>query len=175
MGTWLGTQNFSLYRNEPLKYYYYKTDNGQWLKLIPYHEIFPIILFFANKWAVYAWNFMDVFIATLCRAIYFKFETLHSKADMELGLSHMKFQGNFFHCSFCVAVKASVSNVLQIMSNGVTLLRTFILYAKRSKKWMNSYLRLSSPRMLQMCISFVLRLAVRFFTSMHNLRNQICF
>ncbi|CAL8102663.1 unnamed protein product [Orchesella dallaii] len=55
---------------------FYKRSHSHWALYIPYNPIVTFLLFLTNKWALYIWNFGDVFIAVLARAVYFRFSAI---------------------------------------------------------------------------------------------------
>jgi len=44
--------------------------------LIPSSDIAAVFAFVSNKLAIYSWNFADILIGVLSRAIYFRFKAL---------------------------------------------------------------------------------------------------
>lgn len=74
--------------------HYYMEAHGQYLRIIPYNIVVSILLFLCNKWAVYAWNFGDILISVIARAVYKRFqlhlEDLQEKLDGNIILAHGK-------------------------------------------------------------------------------------
>ena len=60
---------------------YYIRSHENWAGLIPYHPILGIYVFLSNKFALYAWNYMDITIALLSRALYQKFKVLCKQGE----------------------------------------------------------------------------------------------
>lgn len=71
---------------------YYTEAHGQYLRIIPYNMVVSIVLFLCNKWAVYAWNFGDILISVIARAVYKRFqlhlEDFREKLDGNIVLAH---------------------------------------------------------------------------------------
>ncbi|CAG7670356.1 unnamed protein product [Allacma fusca] len=55
-----------------------------WASFLPENFITASLMFLSNKLAFYSWNFMDLFIVVLARAMYFKFKALCLQAKSEL-------------------------------------------------------------------------------------------
>lgn len=53
---------------------YYVNSHPQHASIIPYNIVLAIGVCLCNKWAVYAWNFGDVLISVIARAIYKRFQ-----------------------------------------------------------------------------------------------------
>ncbi|OXA42858.1 Gustatory receptor for sugar taste 64f [Folsomia candida] len=68
---------------QPLQYYY-ENSHKQWSLMIPYHATAAIGVFLCNKWAVYAWNFGDIFIAVISRGLYGKFKRFVESVEEKL-------------------------------------------------------------------------------------------
>jgi hypothetical protein len=54
-------------------------------EILPPNAFLDIFLFVSNKLAFCAWNFTDLLIIILCRALYFKFRILQQVADKFVG------------------------------------------------------------------------------------------
>lgn len=59
--------------DKPILQYYYEVSHTHWSDMIPYHPLMAVWVFVCNKLAVYAWNFGDIFIAVVSRALYGQF------------------------------------------------------------------------------------------------------
>ncbi|CAG7717220.1 unnamed protein product [Allacma fusca] len=60
---------------------YFINCNYQWSVLVAYHHALNLFTFVNNKLALYAWNYADITIILLSRAIYFKFQALNSQGE----------------------------------------------------------------------------------------------
>jgi len=73
---------------------YYVEAHGQYLRIIPYNIVVSILLFLCNKWAVYAWNFGDILVSVIARAVYKRFqlhlEEFKEKLEGNILLAHGK-------------------------------------------------------------------------------------
>ncbi|ODM89736.1 Gustatory receptor for sugar taste 64a [Orchesella cincta] len=55
---------------------YYKGFHKSWWYYISYNPVVAIIAFIQHKWTLFAWNYIDILIAVLGRALYYKFKIL---------------------------------------------------------------------------------------------------
>ena len=55
-----------------------------------------IFVFITNKFTLYSWNFADVLIIVLSRALYYKFKMLNEAAEMKLVHGEKVSNGNTF-------------------------------------------------------------------------------
>ena len=58
--------------------YYMEHTQPKWSAVVPYNFWLSLLIFLWNKFCLYGWNFIDIFITILSRAIYFKFKILAS-------------------------------------------------------------------------------------------------
>ncbi|CAL8093415.1 unnamed protein product [Orchesella dallaii] len=70
----------------PIHKMYYWRGHVFWNNVVGYHPIFMVIAFFTHKWVLYGWNYIDVFMALFCRALYYKFKVLCKAAEDTLFL-----------------------------------------------------------------------------------------
>ncbi|CAG7727747.1 unnamed protein product [Allacma fusca] len=63
---------------------YYVRSHGQWVEIVPYHAAIAVYVFISNKLALYAWNYLDITIIVLARAVYFRFKALYDLGEAEL-------------------------------------------------------------------------------------------
>ena len=71
---------------------YYTNNHARWEELVPYNTFMGLYTFLADKLAWYSWNYADVLIYILARALSFKFQALYRQS--EVILDHRKyFQG----------------------------------------------------------------------------------
>ncbi|ODM89734.1 Gustatory receptor for sugar taste 64f [Orchesella cincta] len=68
-----------------IKMYYWR-GHTYWNGVVGYHPIFAVIAFLVHKWVLYGWNYIDVLMALICRALYFKFKVLCRAAEDTLFL-----------------------------------------------------------------------------------------
>ncbi|CAG7722153.1 unnamed protein product [Allacma fusca] len=60
---------------------YYVRSHQLWANVIPFNLAVSIFVFISNKIGLYAWNYMDLTIVILARAMYFKFKALTLEAE----------------------------------------------------------------------------------------------
>lgn len=60
--------------NKTILQWYYEDSHEDWAEVIPYNAWITATVFVCNKWAVYAWNFGDVFVTILSIALYGQFK-----------------------------------------------------------------------------------------------------
>jgi hypothetical protein len=92
----------------PLEYYY-ENSHKEWAKMIPYHSTAAIFVFLCNKWAVYAWNWGDVLISVISRALYGKFKWF-DKSVKETLLKPSS--GIYFNRINCLKTKYCISKYI---------------------------------------------------------------
>lgn len=66
-----------------LKMYYHEFHGG-WIKFLDFNSPVAVFGFVYHKFVLFSWNFMDILIALLGRALYFKFKTLCDMTDITL-------------------------------------------------------------------------------------------
>jgi len=64
--------------------YWWTTEYNRFTHLIPYNFPLSLALYVFNKWCLYAWNFGDIFIAVISRALYKRFQLHHQAAQIAL-------------------------------------------------------------------------------------------
>ena len=52
---------------------------GHIANFIPHHDVFAVLLILSNKLALYAWNYQDILIMVMSRALYFRFDALANR------------------------------------------------------------------------------------------------
>ncbi|CAL8093411.1 unnamed protein product [Orchesella dallaii] len=67
--------------NAPIHKMYYWRSHAVWNNAVGYHPIFLVIAILTHKWVLYGWNYIDVFMALFCRALYYKFKVLCKAAE----------------------------------------------------------------------------------------------
>ncbi|CAL8093436.1 unnamed protein product [Orchesella dallaii] len=67
---------------------YYERSHGQYANVIPYNVVLAIGVFLCNKWAVYAWNFGDILIAVIARAVYQRFKLHHEDLKSKISVGN---------------------------------------------------------------------------------------
>ncbi|CAL8110756.1 unnamed protein product [Orchesella dallaii] len=60
---------------------YYDRHHTNWSLLVPFHPILGTLLILANKFALYAWNYADLLVVVLCRALAFRFAALYRQVE----------------------------------------------------------------------------------------------
>ena len=56
----------------------------QWKSLVPYNPWTAVYLFFMNKCVIYGWNYCDVLIILIARALFMKFKLLNTQVEERL-------------------------------------------------------------------------------------------
>ncbi|ODM93662.1 Gustatory receptor for sugar taste 64a [Orchesella cincta] len=61
---------------------YYDRHHTNWSLLVPFHPIIGTLLILANKFALYAWNYADLLVVVMCRALAFRFAALYRQVEI---------------------------------------------------------------------------------------------
>lgn len=64
--------------------YWWIHQCNRFTDLIPYNALLSTFLFLLNKWCLYAWNFEDILIITMARAVYMRFMLHYEATKMAL-------------------------------------------------------------------------------------------
>ncbi|CAG7828156.1 unnamed protein product, partial [Allacma fusca] len=64
---------------DPLRSYFYN-HHYRWSTQFPYHVALSCLFFIWNKLSLYAWNFVDIFVIIVSRALYFQFRAIEKHA-----------------------------------------------------------------------------------------------
>ena len=119
---------------------YYIRSHESWASLVPYHPILGIYVFLSNKFALYAWNYMDITIALLSRALYQKFKVLCKQGEALLVAGGDGY-GNLYNFHFQTSAVRKTINVClkQMLKNGRSSQRTTRHYAPCFSKSVPSF------------------------------------
>lgn len=62
----------------------YYNDCSNWANLFEYNWVIALAAIVQKRWMVLVWNYMEVCIAVIGRALYFRFKVLHELAEEKL-------------------------------------------------------------------------------------------
>ncbi|CAL8136734.1 unnamed protein product [Orchesella dallaii] len=63
---------------------FYWRSNPHWASALGYHWFVAVIAFLQHKWMLYAWNYIDILLAIVGRALYFQFKALCEIAEKKV-------------------------------------------------------------------------------------------
>ncbi len=73
--------------------YWWVHHYSKFTDLIPYNAPLSTFLFIINKWCVYAWNYGDILIITMARALYMRFLLRYEASKMVLEMRETVIKG----------------------------------------------------------------------------------